>query len=135
MNEILKKRIEQAAIDGSKHYDPNVSKYSQGKQVGYLRGFKEGAEYALTHQWISVKEALPVVEADGCSEYVLVMSLNLIPQIASYSDGANTTKYTYKGKDGKKHEAHWFLLNFNPILYDVTHWMPIPELKTDENGE
>ena len=59
MNEILKKRIEEAAREGSKHYDPNVSKYSQGKQVGYIRGFKEGAEYALSHQWISVEDALP----------------------------------------------------------------------------
>ena len=59
MNEILKKRIEEAAINGSKHYDPNISKYSQGKQVGYIRGFNEGAEYALSHQWISVEDALP----------------------------------------------------------------------------
>ena len=59
MNEILKKRIEEAGINGSKHYDPNVSKYSQGKQVGYLRGFNEGAEYALSHQFINVEEALP----------------------------------------------------------------------------
>lgn len=59
MNEILKKRIKEAAINGSKHYDPDVSKYSQGKQVGYLRGFAEGAEYTLQNQWISVEEALP----------------------------------------------------------------------------
>ena len=45
MNEILKKRIEEAAIEGSKHYDPNVSKYSQGKQVGYLRGFKNSIRH------------------------------------------------------------------------------------------
>lgn len=59
MNEILKKRIEEAAINGSKHYDPNISMYSQGKQVGYIRGFNEGAEYALSHQFISVEDALP----------------------------------------------------------------------------
>ena len=59
MNEILKKRIEEAAINGSKHYDPNISKYSQGKQVGYIRGFKEGAEYALSHQWIRMDESYP----------------------------------------------------------------------------
>ena len=59
MNEIQKKRIEEAAREGSKHYDPNVSKYSQGKQVGYLRGFNEGAEYALSYQFISVEDALP----------------------------------------------------------------------------
>ena len=55
MNEILKKRIEEACIAGSKQYS-DTSKYSK---VGYLRGFNEGAEYALSHQWISVDEALP----------------------------------------------------------------------------
>ena len=55
MNEILKKRIEEACISGSKQYS-DTSKYSK---VGYLRGFNEGAEYTLSHQWISVDEALP----------------------------------------------------------------------------
>ena len=76
MNEILKKRIEEAAINGSKHYDPNISKYSQGKQVGYLRGFNDGAEYALSHQFISVDEALP--EDD---EYVIAL-ISGVPVIA-----------------------------------------------------
>ena len=71
MDEILRKRIEQAAIDGSKHYDPNVSKYSQGKQVGYLRGFNEGAKYAISHQWISVDEVLPEYD-----EAVIVRNYN-----------------------------------------------------------
>lgn len=55
MNEILRKRIEEACIAGSKQYS-DTSKYSK---VGYLRGFNEGAEYALSHQWINVDEALP----------------------------------------------------------------------------
>lgn len=55
MNEILKKRIEEACIAGSKQYS-DTSKYSK---VGYLRGFNEGAEYALSHQFISVEESLP----------------------------------------------------------------------------
>ena len=55
MNEILRKRIEEACIAGSKQYS-DTSKYSK---VGYLRGFNEGAEYTLSHQWISVDEALP----------------------------------------------------------------------------
>ena len=131
MNEILKKRIEEA----SEHFAHLYPKVSVADVITFRRdAFQEGAIYTLKNQWISVEEALPGVEADGCSEYVLVMSSNLIPQIASYSDGAYTTKYTYKGKDGKKHEAHWFLQDFKPILYDVTHWMPIPELKTNDNG-
>lgn len=47
MNEILKKRIEEAAND---RYTDNTFAY---------KGFIDGAEYALSHQWISVDEAFP----------------------------------------------------------------------------
>ena len=47
MNEILKKRIEEAAND---RYTDNTFAY---------KGFIDGAEYALSHQWISVEEAMP----------------------------------------------------------------------------
>ena len=47
MNEILKKRIEEAAND---RYTDNTFAY---------KGFIDGACYALSHQWISVEEALP----------------------------------------------------------------------------
>lgn len=47
MNDILKKRIEEAAND---RYTDNTFAY---------KGFIDGAEYALSHQFISVEEALP----------------------------------------------------------------------------
>ena len=47
MNEILKKRIEEAAND---KYTDNTFAY---------KGFIDGAEYALSNQWISVEEAMP----------------------------------------------------------------------------
>ena len=47
MNEILKKRIEEAA---NGRYTDNTFAY---------KGFIDGAEYAISHQWISVEEALP----------------------------------------------------------------------------
>ena len=47
MNEILKKRIEEAAND---RYTDNTFAY---------KGFIDGAEYALSNQFISVEEALP----------------------------------------------------------------------------
>ena len=31
----------------------------------YNKGFEDGAEYALSHQWISIEEALPKEEFDG----------------------------------------------------------------------
>lgn len=87
MNEILKKRIEEACISGSKQYS-DTSKYSK---VGYLRGFNEGAEYALSHQWISVDEALPEDE-----EHVLAL-VNGVPIVAK---GIHV-------KENLKYITHW----------------------------
>lgn len=118
MNEILKKRIEEAAINGSKHYDPNISKYSQGKQVGYIQGFKEGAEYALSHQWISVEEALPKEDFDVfMNVYVEVNTGHGIEHcvlLATYASG----KFSCETKHVK-----------------VIEWMPIPKFETKEKEE
>ena len=50
MNEILKKRIKNVPYKKVLPIDVNDA---------YKEGFKNGAEYALSHQWISVDEALP----------------------------------------------------------------------------
>ena len=105
MDEILRKKIEQAAIDGSKHYDPNVSKYSQGKQVGYVRGFNAGAEFALSHQWISIDEALP-----ECSVMVLV------------KDKYGNYDIAYLSKKG-----YWIANDGKEII--VSFWMSIPKFE------
>ena len=99
----------------------------------YKAGFVQGAFHALSHQWISVEEALPETGADGCSGYVLATRGNFIPKIAQYTDNSHTRKYTYKGDDGKRHENHWFDTCCRPLLRDITHWMPIPELPQDNN--
>ena len=59
MNEILKKRIEEAAGKSSFKYlsQDRIEELELG--CHYEAGFIEGAEYALSHQWISVEEALP----------------------------------------------------------------------------
>lgn len=55
MNEILKKRIEEAsAAYADKIYPISYPQHS----VGWA-SFREGARFALSHQWISVDEALP----------------------------------------------------------------------------
>ena len=105
MNKILRKKIEQAAIDASKHYDPNVSNYSQGKQVGYVRGFNAGAEFALSHQWISVEDALP-----ECSVMVIVKD-----KYGNYDTAYLSKKGYWIANDGKE------------II--VSFWMPIPKFE------
>lgn len=119
MNEILKKRIEEAAINGSKHYDPNISKYSQGKQVGYIRGFNEGAEYTLSHQWISVDEALPELMERVLVAYRLIgrISICIMKRIPHDSSDPNNGKW------------HWSLVNHKE---DVIAWMPIPKFEPNK---
>ena len=59
MNEILKKRIEEAS-------DKYSFKYLCQEHIGelelgchYESGFIEGAAFALSHQWVKVYESLP----------------------------------------------------------------------------
>ena len=115
MNEILKKRIEEACISGSKQYS-DTSKYSK---VGYLRGFNEGAEYALSHQWISVDEALPELMERVLVAYRLIgrISICIMKRIPHDSSDPNNGKW------------HWSLVNHKE---DVIAWMPIPKFEPNK---
>ena len=109
MNEILKKRIEEACISGSKQYS-DTSKYSK---VGYLRGFNEGSKYALSNQWISVEESLPEYEEDvliayGDDEYGLCHRSNSPDVLTDINGFCN---YAYK---------------------EVLAWLPIPKFETNK---
>lgn len=65
MNETLEKRIEEAAGKSSFKYlsQDRIEELELG--CHYEAGFMEGAQYALSHQWISVEDALPKEEFDG----------------------------------------------------------------------
>lgn len=113
MNEILKKRIEEAGQAGSLHYNPETSAYSHGKQVGYLRGFNAGAEYALSHQWISVDEALPEEDPD-CNKWLL-----LIVRMKTEDGGTRDLLEIglYRGNGRFSRES---------LRAKVVAWMPVP---------
>ena len=120
MDEILRKKIEQAAIDGSKHYDPNISKYSQGKQVGFVRGFNAGAEFALSHQWISIDEALP-----DDNEIALFIDQYGSMQLLTMNDIRGQNKIQDAMLMGVSRE----LLEESIVCLDkIVAWMPIPKL-------
>ena len=55
MNDILKKRIEEAV----KGYAANQTGLDYIGETACERGFIEGAEYALSNQWIRMDEAYP----------------------------------------------------------------------------
>lgn len=113
MNEILKKRIEEAAdTEMSQYY--NDDEYPCGIkdiQSDFKEAFKKGAEYALSHQWISVEESLPEYEEDvliayGDDEYGLCHRSNN-PDILTDINGF--CNYAYK---------------------EVLAWLPIPKAET-----
>lgn len=94
INEILKKRIEEAAND---RYTDNTFAY---------KGFIYGAEYALSHQWISIEDALP-----ECSVMVIV------------KDKYGNYDIAYLSKKG-----YWIANDGKEIV--VSFWMPIPKFET-----
>lgn len=100
MNEILRKRIEEAAKKyNARAYSPFDDPYELSRQFERDRHcFKEGANYALQNQWISVSEALP--QKDDLY-FVLINSTH--PQVTEFENGK------WQGYD------------------NITHWMEIPK--------
>lgn len=79
------------------------------------KAYIAGAEYALSHQWVSVDEAFP---EDNRMVMVHISDINIIPDLsycmAYYDNGAWQFPDDY--------------------YYDckVTHWMPIPKLNNEK---
>lgn len=108
MNEILKKRIDNVPYKKVLPIDVNDA---------YKEGFKNGAEYILSHQWISVEDALPeydelVIVAFGYDDYALSHRSN---NPNALTDKNGFCNYGYK---------------------EVLSWLPIPkfEPKSSEYG-
>lgn len=104
MNEILQKRIEEAA----RNYADSLALPEWDKRSIHAIDFKKGAVAALHNQWISVDEALPEFEED-----VLV------------TNGDNDYFITWRSEDSVDIDEHGFV-NYN--VFKITNWMPIPEL-------
>ena len=113
MDEILRKKIEQAAIESRMASAETLTTFGMqssiddvveltGMELSYdevaERAFEKGAEYALSHQWISVDEALPEYEED----------------VLALIGGAPVIAKGYHVRAG---------LRYN------THWMPVPKFK------
>lgn len=75
-------------------------------------GFKAGADFALSRQWVSVEERLP--EDDRYFYFVADARLDPL--------GVDCAEYTCKTK----------LFSRNGKVLHPTHWMPIPELKPEK---
>lgn len=102
MNEILKKRIEEGMADYADNLYP---KYFPQHSIARA-AFIAGAEYALSHQWISVEDVLP---KNG--ENVFAID----------SDDAYVAWFDETDKTWQELSDGHFIV--------PTHWMPIPKFE------
>ena len=110
MNEILKKRIEEAAND---RYTDNTFAY---------KGFIDGAEYALSHQWISVEDALPNED-----EFVLFVDKNGSMQVQTLKNiGIQSELWDAKFMGVP---SDWVDDKIS-LLDKIIAWLPIPKFET-----
>ena len=113
MNEILKKRIEEAADKRSFKYLSQDRIEELDLECHYEAGFIDGAEYAISHQWISVEDALPEYD-----EAVIVR--NFYGEIffchRSNRIGVKTDDDKWCNYTGAK----------------IVLWMPTPEFETEK---
>lgn len=129
MNEILKKRIEEAAGKCSFKYLSQNRIEELELECHYEAGFIDGAEYALSHQWISVEEALP--------EYGELVLVKHMPMASVYDYQINTSlSYREKSTIGDRwiiNGMSWLVNKKNKEGNTVLGWMPIPKFEMKEN--
>jgi len=108
MNDILKKRIEEAsAAYADKIYPISYPQHSVG-----LASFQEGAHFALSHQFISVEDALPEY-----NKAVLIIDKTGIEGNGVYFNHRSNNPIVKTYENG-----------FCDIgLSEVMFWMPIPK--------
>ena len=106
MNDILKKRIEEAAVEHAESIPQSDERKEYSRE-----DFIAGAEYALSNQWISVKEALPEYD-----EAVIVATGHPFYSFCHRSNKPNVQT----DKDG------W--CNYTGMK--ILAWLPIPKFET-----
>ena len=116
MNEILQKRIEEAAEKivcsvQCAYFDLDKTCCCYEKKF-----CMKTAEEVLQNQWISVEEALPEIKEHFVSEDVL----------CKYSDGSMGFDYLKENMFGQQ----WFEHECEESV--VTHWMMIPTINNEE---
>lgn len=115
MNEILKKRIEDKAADYADNLYPEYFPQHRTAEVA----FEAGAEFALSHQWISVDEALP-----DDNEIALFIDQHGSMQLLTMNDIRGQNKIL----DAMLMCVPRGLLEESIVCLDkIVAWMPIPK--------
>ena len=135
MDEILRKRIEQAAVESRRASAETLTTFGlqssiddvvelTGMELSYdevaKSAFEKGAEYALSHQWISIDEALP-----DDSEIALFIDQYGSMQLLTMNDIRGQNKIL----DAMLMGVPRGLLEESIVCLDkIVAWMPIPKL-------
>ena len=106
MNEILKKIVKSVPYKKVLPIDVNDA---------YKEGFKNGAEYALSNQWISVEEALPEYD-----EAVLVIDKTGIEETGVYFNHRSNNPMV------KTYENGFCDIGMSEVMY----WCEVPKFET-----
>ena len=114
MNDILKKRIEEAA----REYAGNQTGLDYIGESSCEQGFIDGARFSLSNQWISVEDVMPEL-----NEEVLVL----------FPDGSATVALRHKTFNVFGGDA--IVWRNGDYTYDdswIKFWMPIPKFNPDK---
>lgn len=111
---VLKRQV--ARHNAKDEYEATMADFDRSRQVwdafDMEQSFKDGAHFALSHQWVSVEERLP----EDDSYFYLVADVRLAPLGVDCAEYSCETKLFSRG--GK-------------ILHP-THWCPIPPLNPEK---
>ena len=135
MEEILRKKIEQAAVESRRASAETLTTFGlqssiddvvelTGMELSYDEvaesAFEKGAEYALSHQWISIDEALP-----DDNEIALFIDQYGSMQLLTMADIRKQDKIWDAMLMGVSRD----LLEESIVRLDkIVAWMPIPKL-------
>lgn len=101
MNEILKKRIEEAAVEHAESIPQSDERKEYSRE-----DFIAGAEYALSHQFISVEDALPEANENVLALIggvpVIARGYHVRARIRDISNWMPIPKFETRGKKGKR---------------------------------
>ncbi len=106
-------KIEEKIYEAAREYAESESGLDYIGESAVENAFKAGADFALSHQWVSVEDALPEI-----GESVLALSV---------SDGITEIGVALISEYPDR-TLHWFSTDDCVTTYDIKFWLPIPPL-------
>lgn len=111
---VLKRQV--AKHNAKDEYEATMADFDRSRQTwdafDMEQSFRQGAHFALSHQWVSVEERLP----EDDSYFYLVADVRLEPL------GIDCAEYTCETK----------LFSRGGKILHPTHWCPIPPPKPEK---